>query len=203
MEDQFELTILDSGDQTRVIAMARCGFDMAIESFSGLQLQKFFDFHMLLSATAGGKVLNWPTLPELAKFGRDLFTLIVRGDIEKIYTRLPKSHIRLQIYSNRPDLQAIPWEYIQEPDCVPGPNAHRSVVRVVPTIGVQAPVPKKLDAIVRMLFVYAEPRGSQAWTGRLSKRQSKANSTHACRRDLNSKLWREQPRSHLWMRFAT
>ena len=59
--------------------------------------------------------------------------------------------------SNRPDLQAIPWEYIQEPGCVPGPNAHRSIVRVVPTIGVPAPVPRKLDGTVRMLFVYAEP----------------------------------------------
>jgi hypothetical protein len=157
MDDEFELSVLDSGDRTRAIVVARCGFDTAIESFSNLPLQGLFDFHKRLSAAAGGKAPVRPTAPELSQFGTDLFNLIVRGGIEKIYNRLPASHIRLQIYSNRPDLQSIPWEYIQQPNCVPGPNALRSVVRVVPTIGVPGPIPRKLDDTVRMLFVYAEP----------------------------------------------
>jgi CHAT domain len=157
MRDQFELSILDSGDSTRAIAVARSGFDVAIESFSGLSLQPLADFHTRLADTAGGRALVRPSASELVGFGRDLFNLIVRGDVRRIYDRLPTSHIRLQIFSNRPDLQAIPWEYIQEPNSVPGPNAHRSVVRVVPTIGVDAPQPKKFNKTVRMLFVYAEP----------------------------------------------
>lgn len=99
MEDEFELSVLASGDQTRAIAIARCGFDRAIESFSGLQLQALFDFHTRLSAAAGGRAPVRPTAPELEQFGRDLFKLIVRGNIRKTYDRLPASHIRLQITS--------------------------------------------------------------------------------------------------------
>jgi hypothetical protein len=163
MEDQFELSVLDAGDQTRAIAVARCGMDMAVESFSGLQLQALFDFHAKLSAAAAGRAPVKPTAPELTAFGQALFGLLVRGSIKSMYDRLPNSHVRLQIYSNRPDLQAIPWEYIQDPAAgAPGPNAMRSVVRVVPTIGVPAPTPKPLGATVRMLFVYAEPPRAQS-----------------------------------------
>jgi hypothetical protein len=157
MGDEFELTILDSGEPTRAIAFARCGWDMAIEPLSGLQLQALFDFHTRLSDTAAGRALRRPTAPELANFGEQLFALLVKGKIEAIYNRLPNSHVRLQIYSNRPDLQAIPWEYIQKPGTVPGPDAFRSIVRIIPTVGVSAPTPRKLNGPIRMLFVYAEP----------------------------------------------
>ena len=157
MNDEFELSILDSGEPTRAIAFARCGCDMAIEALPGLQLQALFDFHRRLSDTAAGRAPKRPTAPELVQFGEQLFTLLVRGKIAAIYNRLPNSHVRLQIYSDRPDLQAIPWEYIQRPGAIPGPDAFRSVVRVIPTIGVDAPVPRRLDGSIRMLFVYAEP----------------------------------------------
>jgi hypothetical protein len=157
MSDEFELSILDSGEPTRAIAFARCGCDMAIEALPGLQLQALFDFHKRLSDAAAGRAPKRPTAPELAQFGEKLFNLLVRGKIEQIYNKLPNSHIRLQIYSDRPDMQAIPWEYIQRPGSVPGPDAFRSIVRVIPTIGVDAPKPRKLDGPIRMLFVYAEP----------------------------------------------
>jgi hypothetical protein len=157
MEDEFELSVFDTGNQAVAIAFARYGFDTAIERLSDLELKGLSDFHVRLSQTAGGREPKRPTAGELEKFGRDLFALVVRGGIKTIYDRLPQSHIRLQIYSNRPDIQSIPWEYIQEPNCVPGPNAFRSVVRIVPTIGVPAPEARKLDETVRMLFVYAEP----------------------------------------------
>jgi CHAT domain len=157
MADEFELSILDSGAQARAIAVARYGCDMAIESLSNLQLQTLFDFHDRLSAAAAGRAPVRPTATELEQFGKDLFALLVQGGIKTIYDRLPSSYVRLQIYSNRPDLQAIPWEYIQQPGTPPGPNAFRSVVRVIPTIGVPAPIPRKLNGSIRMLFVYAEP----------------------------------------------
>jgi hypothetical protein len=157
MDDEFELSVLDSGEQSRATIVARCGYDMAIESFGDLHLQSLFDFHRRLSAAAAGKALTRPTAPELEGFGRDLFNLIFRGRVRSIYDRLPASHIRMLIYSNRPDLQAIPWEYLQQPNAVPGPNALRSVVRVVPTIGVPEPTPRNLADTIRMLFVYAEP----------------------------------------------
>jgi hypothetical protein len=157
MSDEFALSILDTGDPTRVIAVGRCGYDMAIESLSCKQLQALINFHARLSAAAAGRALPRPTAPELAQFGQDLFRLLVQGGIKKIYDRLPASLIRLQIYSNRSDLQAIPWEYMQQPESVPGPDALRSVIRVVPTIGVPCPVPRKLGEKIRLLFVYAEP----------------------------------------------
>lgn len=157
MDDEFELTVIDGGDATRATVIARSGYDSAIALLLGIQLQPFVDFHALLSATAAGRAPNKPTPDQLTKFGRDLFDLVVQDDIRTIYDRLPQSHIRLKIYSHRPDLQTMPWEYIQEPRSVPGPNLYRSVVRIVPTIGVPAPAPKKLDDTVRMLFVYAEP----------------------------------------------
>jgi CHAT domain len=162
VEDEFELTILDSGDPTRAIVMARAGFDQAVESFSDLDLKSFVAFRTLLSDAAGGRALVRPTALQLEQFGRGLFDLVVRNDIQRIYNRLPQSHIRLKIYSNRSDVQGLPWEYIQEPNCVPGPNAFRSVVRVVPTIGVPAPVAKNMGQILRMLFVYAEPPRSSS-----------------------------------------
>lgn len=158
MEDQFELSVFDTGDQSRAVAVARCGMDMAVESLSGLRLQEMMDFHARLSAAAAGRASVRPTAPELTEFGQALFGLLVRGGIKSIYDRLPNSHVRLQIYSNRPDLQAMPWEYIQDPAAgAPGPNAMRSVIRIIPTIGVAAPTPKPLGETVRMLFVYSEP----------------------------------------------
>jgi hypothetical protein len=157
MDDEFDLTVLDSGDQTRAIVMARSGLDFAVESFAGLDLKSFTEFNARLSEAAAGRAPVKPTAVELEQFGRNLFDLVVRDDIGKIYNRLPQSHIRLNIYSNRPDLQGLPWEYIQEPRCTPGPNAFRSVVRIVPTIGVPAPAMRKFSENVRMLFVYAEP----------------------------------------------
>lgn len=166
MADEFELSILDSGDQTRAIAVARFGYDMAIVSLGNLQLQALIDFHARLSAAAAGRAPVRPSATELEEFGKQLFALLVQGDIETIYDKLPPSYIRLQIYSNRPDLQAIPWEYIQWPRSPPGPDAFRSVIRVIPTIGVSAPVPRKLNGQIRLLFVYAEPpRGpSVGWS---------------------------------------
>jgi hypothetical protein len=109
------------------------------------------------------QLLVKPTAAELTQFGQALFCLLVRGGIKSVYDRLPNSHVRLQIYSNRPDLKAIPWEYIQDPAAgAPGPNAMRSVVRIVPTIGVPAPTPKPLGETVRMLFVYSEPPRAQS-----------------------------------------
>ncbi len=57
---------------------------------------------------------------------------------------------------NCAELQALPWEYIQQPK-IPSPNVSRSVIRVVPTIGVKPASPLKLGQPVRLLFVFADP----------------------------------------------
>ena len=111
MDDEFDLTVLNSGDQTRAIVMARSGLDFAVKSFAGLDLKSFTEFNARLSEAAAGRAPVKPTAVELEQFGRNLFDLVVRDDIGKIYNRLPQSHIRLNIYSNRPDLQGCSGSY--------------------------------------------------------------------------------------------
>jgi hypothetical protein len=62
----------------------------------------------LVAASEGG---SRPTEEQLFDFGKKLFDFIAQLDVHKIYSRLPDDHVSLQIYSNRPDLQALPWEY--------------------------------------------------------------------------------------------
>jgi hypothetical protein len=156
MDDSFDLTILNSGDPDRAIAVARSGFDLAIESLSCKVLQELVNFRERLSDAAKGMGKR-PTTYELVQFGQKLFSFTINGTVAKIYDRLPQdAHIRLQIYSNRAELQALPWEYIQQPK-IPSPDVLRSVIRVVPTIGVKPASPLKLGKKVRLLFVYADP----------------------------------------------
>jgi hypothetical protein len=65
--------------------------------------------------------------------------------------------VRVHILSNNPQIQTLPWEYIQEPDFAPGPRLERSVVRVVSTVGIPRPEPLKFENRVRVLFTYADP----------------------------------------------
>lgn len=156
MSDCFELSILDTGSVASAIAVARCGYDLAIESLSCEQLKDLTEFRSCLAAAAEGAAKR-PTAQQLIQFGQMLFNFTVQASVKSIYDRLPDSHIRLQILSNRADLQALPWEYIQQPGITPGPNSQRSVVRIVPTIGVEPPEPIKLGKTVQLLFVYSDP----------------------------------------------
>ncbi len=154
--DLFDLSIFESTDPTVAIAVARHRHDMAIEQLDCGQLQRLHEFRTRLVVAAGGKG-NRPAAQELLEFGKQLFAFTMAGRIRRIYDGLPPQHVRLHTYSNRADLQALPWEYLQQPDTVPGPNSLRSVVRIVPTIGLEAPEPYKPEDIIRMLFVYADP----------------------------------------------
>ena len=165
MNDNFELSILDSGNPSQVIAVARQGCNLAIETLSCHELDLLIKFrYQLANASTGGQR---PTVQELQKFGESLFNFTVQKNILKIYHSLPNSHISLQVYSNRADLQALPWEYIQQPGGTNGPDANRSVIRIVPTIGVDMPDIIKFGNNLRMLFVHAEPinpsLGPVAW----------------------------------------
>lgn len=156
VRDSFDLSILDSGTPARVIAVVRCGHDRAVQSLSCDQVGILMEFRFKLAAAAGGMGQR-PTAEQLSEFGQTLFRFIVQKNVQRIYSRLPNSFIRVHIFSNQPDLQALPWEYIQQPDDAPGPNSLRSIVRIVPTIGVDLPTPTKLGKAVRILFVYSDP----------------------------------------------
>ena len=160
--DTFELSIFDSGDQSRAIVVARRGHDLAIEPLACDSLPAMAVFRDQLAAAAQGTGQRPPSAA-LTQFGERLFSFCVKNSVDRIYQRLPNSYVRVHILSNRADLQALPWEYLQEPGTTPGPNSLRSVVRIVPTIGIDPPAPVRLPGRkLRVLFVYADPIDQQS-----------------------------------------
>ncbi|HYG10129.1 MAG TPA: CHAT domain-containing protein [Pyrinomonadaceae bacterium] len=148
--------------KTSAIIYARCESDVAFSSLPpGPELKALLEYKDLIN-----RVLlengERPLKTDLARFGHDLFNYIIRGDVRRLYDRLPlDKRVRIHIMTNRPDLQSLPWEFLQDPSRPPGPWRERSVVRVVPTIGNPKPVPFKLTGggtKLRILFVYADPQ---------------------------------------------
>lgn len=157
MTDSLDISILESGDNARAVALARFGPDLAVEMLPCALLTGLASFREMLNKAAG-KRGQPPNGPELIKFGRDLFNFVIRDTLQTLYNGLPVSRIRIQILSNRSDLQALPWEYLLEPNVkVSQPNNVRGIVRIVPTVGVHRPDPPKLSGAIRLLFVYADP----------------------------------------------
>lgn len=162
MADTLDLVILSPGAQKATIALARYGSDIAIADLpSGKELKALMGFRDRISQVL---LLNMPrpTKNELTKFGQALFKYIFRGEVKRLYGQLPLSTLtRIHILTNRPDLQSIPWEYLQDPHQNPGPWLNRSIVRIIPTIGYAPPEPLKLSASgakLKILFVYAVPQ---------------------------------------------
>jgi hypothetical protein len=159
VSDTFELSILNAGG-AQVIAFARSGFDTAMATLSVAQLPTLARFRSRLSEAAQGRALSRPTDKELLDFGVALFNVLVSGDIARVYARSPANqHVRLQILSDHPAIQEIPWEYMRDPVVRQVLNTNRSIVRLIPTIGIE-PVPRKrLGSGINVLFAYAEPPG--------------------------------------------
>lgn len=164
MDDAIDLSILDSGMPGYAVALARAGPDLALAWIPfGLELQKLIDFRKRIEDAIYGD-LRAPKTKELSDFGNKLFDFVIRDDIRMLYDRLPNTLIRLHILSNQADLQMLPFEYMQEPKRGPGPSRVRSVVRIVPTVGMHPPQPLAVDRL-RVLFVSSDPidQGVVSW----------------------------------------
>lgn len=158
MEDTLDLSILDSGQPASAVAIARRGSDLAVTTLRcGPELQALTAFRQRIDRALRRARAERPMRDELTAFGHQLFQFCIRDDLARLYNRLPASLVRVHIHSNRPDLQALPWEYLQEPAQVPGPKRDRAVVRIVPTIGLDPVAPRPLQGKVRILFVSADP----------------------------------------------
>jgi CHAT domain len=165
MADTLDLAILNAGTKRAAIVHARCGADIAIADLpSGKALHDLLAFKERISQVL---LLNQkrPSKTELTNFGHALFSYIVQGDVRQLYDQIPRhTLIRFHILTNRPDLQALPWEYLQDPKQPPGPWSLRSIVRVVPCIGRTPPAPLPLANVaagaakIRILFAYAVPQ---------------------------------------------
>jgi hypothetical protein len=159
MSDTLDLVILDSGAPTNAVVFARCGPDVATAKLPFDQsLRELDDFRQVVEQALYGNE-GKPTVRQLDDFGHKLFRYLIRGDVLKLYTVLPKTHVRILILSDCPTLQVIPWEYFQEPG---QSGATRSVVRVVKTIGVQSPQSLGPSDHLRVLFAYANPLDQEA-----------------------------------------
>jgi hypothetical protein len=165
LEDVLDLWILDSGRES-ALACGRSAYDVAVTSLPyDEKYPELAAFRDRIDQAIRRKV-DPPSPQELTAFGHRLFGFLFKGDLGELYGRLPAGHIRIRIFSNRADLQAIPWEYLQEPDRLPGPRRDRSVVRVVRAGGLPPPEPSPLSSQPRVLFVAADPTDQSAvpWT---------------------------------------
>lgn len=158
MSDTLDLSILDSGGDQFAILLARCGSDLALGRLPfGPELTDLIRFGERIDQVARG-FGDRPKPAELAEYGRKLFSFAFREDkVRQLYGQLPPTHVRIHILSDRAEVQKLPWEYLQEPNFVPGPRRQRSVVRIVPTIGQPSPSPLRLGDTIRVLFVSAAP----------------------------------------------
>lgn len=158
--DTLDLAILSAEDKTTAIVLARYGTDIAIASLPfGSDLQELLDFSNRINQVI---LLNQPspTKAEVKSFGQKLFRYIIRGEVEQLYNLLPPDPMmRIHILTNRPDLQSLPWEYLQARNQGIGPMRNRSIVRIIPTIGLRPLKPLNLaNEKLKILFVYAVPQ---------------------------------------------
>lgn len=173
--DTLDLVLLDSGAPKRAVIFARCGPNVAVARLSyGDEIKDLLKVRQLIEDSMYGKAPKKPTAGELSDFGNRLFGLIIRDKVKQLYDLLPPSHVRILILSDSPDLQALPWEFIQQTAKASGPRRNRSVARVVSTIGVPAPEPLTSEKKIRVLFAYANPQDqdeSVDWDGVLQSIQ--------------------------------
>ena len=154
--DCVDLSILDSGSAGVAIAFARHGDNVAIELLRYQTVKELSHFRDRLAKAASGNGPR-PAPNELSQFGRDLFGLAVKGSLAELYQHVPRARVSIHILSDQPDIQALPWEYIQERKHSYGPDNSRSVVRIVPMVEPNPYTPVPVKQTVRILFVYADP----------------------------------------------
>jgi hypothetical protein len=156
-DDTLELSILDAGFPQQVVSLARCASDTAVATIPcGQTLPALVNFGRRIAGALAGQSAR-PTSDELRRFGELLHNFLVQGDVAQLYARLPASHVRIHVITNRPEVKSIPWEFMQEPTQPSGPRRQRSIVRVVPTIGFAPPRPRRTRARIRVLFAVADP----------------------------------------------
>src|SRR5262245_22523338 len=116
MTEVLDLIILNSGSDDGVAAVARSGSDFAMTLLPfGQELKRLTDFRNWIESSVRGSSRTAPTSGQLVSFGEQLYTFTFRDEIRELYSGLPKEDVRLNIFSNRPEIQNLPWEYLQEP----------------------------------------------------------------------------------------
>jgi hypothetical protein len=158
MSEALDISIVDAGD--KAVVLARRGADVAIGRLpiDDEAMAAFEDFRRRLERAVRGAEAA-PSDKDLASCGERLFRYAVRDELADLYRLLPASYSRIYLLSDQPRILRLPWEYLSFPQCAPGhPANERSVVRIVPTRGREAPAPKRLGETIHVLFVSAAPQ---------------------------------------------
>ena len=146
MPETLDLTILDASPLKEALLLGRCDSDIAVARLPfGNELPELGRFRDRIDRALRGMEKR-PGVDELTSYGHKLFGFCIRGDLIQLYNRLPADHVRIHILSNQPEVRAMPWEYLQEPNHNPGPRRDRSVVRIVPMIRPASPRSTPIDS---------------------------------------------------------
>ena len=157
MCEHLDLLILDSLPDKHAVMLARSRGNVAIGRLDlGASFVSLLNFKSAIENALLGKGQR-PKKQDLAKFGKQLFDLLFAGDLSKLYARLPPGNISVHILSDASRAKSLPWEYMQDPTRPSGPQSERCIIRIIPTIGIDAPVPLPLKNKVRVLFCSADP----------------------------------------------
>lgn len=153
----MDLFVLHGLAPGQALALARRGPDIAISrlDLGHPEMQSFIRFTDRVEQVALGGAR--PSPQELDDIGNRLFTHIFQGDVRRLYDRLPSGHVSIQIATDEPDIQRIPWEFIRPVDRQPVPHRERCVVRVLPICAAADPSPAKSLKKLKVLLVVADP----------------------------------------------
>lgn len=153
----MDLFVLNSSAPNQVIVLARRGPDTAVIrlDLSHTEIRSFIQFSDRVEQVAlGGKR---PSADELDQIGNRLFAHIFQGEVLQLYNRLPSGHVSIQIATDEPDVQRIPWEFLRPIDRQPVPHRERCVVRVLPICAASDPFPAKSLQKLKVLLVVSDP----------------------------------------------
>lgn len=163
-ENELHLFVLDACNTATVVTLARRGLDLAVQQLPCTGLAALNGFRERIDRAIRGAETR-PTADELTEFGHKLFSFLIHDQVRDLYAGLPRDDaVRIHILSNQSDVQALPWEFLQEPGRAFG-KGQRSIIRIVPTLGIRLHDPKPLEGKVRILFVSADPldQGQVDW----------------------------------------
>lgn len=153
----MDLFVINGFAMNQALALARRGPDIALSRLDlrHPEIQAFVQFTDRVERVALGGAR--PSPQELDDIGNRLFAHIFQGEVRRLYDRLPAGHVSIQIATDEPDIQRIPWEFIRPVDRQPVPHRERCVVRVLPICAPADPTPAKALKKLKVLLAVADP----------------------------------------------
>lgn len=164
MAGVLELAVLDADAPSQAVAVGRCGDDVAVIRMPcGAELKTLESFRARIhNSLLGVGTEARPDENELKDFGDRLHKFLMKDDLGSLFKNLSADgRVRINFISNHASLRSVPWEYMLDLSKADKPMRERTIARIVPTIGVPAPVPLPLQQKVRILFACAEPQDQE------------------------------------------